>query len=117
MHRHTSNVKQCENAVDITGNEVWPTGCCLRLISGSHVLSSVDRVLVPNLGPGSEHDVVLPLTSPAAEGSYSAEWCMTTFTGTPFGGYFNLVTAISHFEVCMDVISVFFSSDFVQFHN
>ena len=84
-----------------TGAEVWPTGCCLRYMSGSN-LSSVDRVLVPSLQPGKIHDVVLSLTSPAEQGIYSSQWTMSTFTGTPFGGYILLLLCFSlgvHFHV------------------
>jgi len=83
---------QCENAIVATGEHVWPTGCYLRLMSGC-CLSSVERVLVPSLGPGREHDVILTLTSPPEQGIYSAQWRMSTFTGTPFGGCFDHVTS------------------------
>jgi len=50
-------------------------------------MSSVDRILVPSLSPGSSHAIVLPMTSPAEHGVYSAQWRLSTFTGTPFGGF------------------------------
>jgi len=75
----------CVCACAITGDDVWPTGCSLRFIAGTH-MSSVDRVLVPCLRPGCSHDVVLNLKSPAEGGVYKAQWHFSTFTGILFGG-------------------------------
>ena len=72
-------------------------------------MSSVDRVLVPSLSPGSGHDLVLSVTSPVEFGVFSSQWRMSTFTGTPFGGSFNLVNVL---RFCL--FSGFFCMDFSQ---
>jgi len=74
-----------------TGRETWPTGCCLKFMSGSR-LSSVDHVLVPSLAAGCEHDLVLRFTTPAERGTFTAEWRLSTLTGTPFGGLFSCLS-------------------------
>ena len=87
------------NVAVTIGRETWPTGCCLRFMAGSH-LSSVDRVLVPSVGPRGSHKVILPITSPAEHGIYHAQWRLSTFTGIPFGGRFSVMLLFSVCDVC-----------------
>jgi len=71
--------------IAVTGRETWPAGCCLRFMEGS-CLSSVDRVFIPNLGPGCTHELRLSVTTPTELGTHSALWRLSTFAGVPFGG-------------------------------
>ena len=71
----------------VIGREAWPTGCCLKFMEGNR-LSSVERVLLPCLGPENVTNVLLNVTSPAEPGVYRALWHLSTFAGTTFGGLF-----------------------------
>lgn len=68
----------------VNSGREWPPGCCLRFISGTQ-MASVDRILIPSLSPGSSHFVALSITSPTDPGLHTAQWRLSTFTGTPFG--------------------------------
>ncbi|GFR77477.1 next to BRCA1 gene 1 protein [Elysia marginata] len=66
------------------GSERWPPGCQLRHHSGDN-MSTVERRMVPALGPGESADISVEMRSPAAPGNYHSIWRIFTPSGTLFG--------------------------------
>lgn len=68
-----------------TGDETWPSGCCLRYVQGDK-MGAADFVLVGNLMPKENGDISVNMRSPSTPGIYQGQWRMHTSHGVPFGG-------------------------------
>lgn len=67
------------------GNDRWPPGCNLRLLSGVN-LSNKDIIIVDAINANEIGDISVELTSPKESGMYQCQYRLFTPTGTPFGG-------------------------------
>jgi hypothetical protein len=67
-----------------SGDEPWPTGCCLRFVAGE-IFGHQDSVATHALAPGEVVDVSIDMVSPADTGIHQSQWRMCTATGLYFG--------------------------------
>lgn len=67
-----------------TGTCDWELGASLVFVSGS-LMSATNTVLIPPTRSGETADIVVNLTAPAENGSYTGLWRLQSTDGTLFG--------------------------------
>ncbi|CAG2162706.1 unnamed protein product [Oppiella nova] len=77
-----------------SGEEPWPTGCCLRFTDGDQMCHN-ERVLVDPLAPGDYTDIAVDMISPQKSGIYTGQWRMSTPTGQFFGEIIWVIITVS----------------------